>query len=214
MVTKNGSTVAEQAEEAPPAKAIELTPLRTAVAVITIEGVTPLIVNRWSEKAREMMNAAQQGRARVKKPPKDPEADFQASRYLLPDGRDAFPARAFKAAMVNACSQFDGITKVLTKQAIFIGGIGPDMLIPIEGEVSMREDQVRNATGVADVRFRAQISNWVATLNITYVSSALSQSTIVSLLDAAGFGGVGDWRPSAPKSASGTYGMFKVRRDV
>jgi len=30
-------------------------------------------------------------------------------------------------------------------------------------------------------------------------------------VDAGGNGGVGDWRPSAPKSLTGTFGRYEVR---
>lgn len=212
MATKNGNTAVAEKEETL-GKAIELAPLVTRTHLISIVGLTPLILNRWSEKAKLQMSGKQQGKAQTKKPPKDPEADYQAARYLLPDGRDGMPSGAFKAAIVNACSHFDGVTKVLTKQAVRVEGVGPDLLVPIVGEISMREDMVRNATGVADIRYRPQFWPWSTTLVITYVASALSESALISLLDAAGFGGVGEWRPSAPKSASGSFGMFKVARN-
>ena len=31
-----------------------------------------------------------------------------------------------------------------------------------------------------------------------------------ALVDAAGIGGVGEWRPTSPKSATGSYGTFRV----
>lgn len=186
--------------------------LKTATIFVQIEGVTPLIPHRWSEKARKMMLDAQTGKATTKKPPKDPQADFEASLYVHPDGWYGMPATAFKAAIADAARYFDkSITITGLKRSVFVIGHGPDQLVRIGGsEPQMREDTVRNASGVADLRYRGQFDPWEATLAIEYVDALYTAETIVNLVDAAGLGGVGDWRPSAPKSNSGTYGRFQV----
>jgi hypothetical protein len=180
---------------------------------IPIRGVTPLIVNRWSEKAKQLMLEAQQTKARPKKDPKDPVANFEASRYRFPDGRDGFPATAFKASIVHAARLFDGITQVLLKQSIIVLGetVGQEQLVPLAyGAVTMREDTPRNANGVADLRYRAQFWPWSATLYVRTIGGQFDEDSVLALVDAAGSGGVGEWRPTAPKSATGTYGCFEV----
>ncbi len=124
------------------------------------------------------------------------------------------PATAFKSAIADAARHFDGVAIVTVKQSIFVSGEGPDQLIPIEGEITMREDMPRNATGVADLRYRNQIYPWRAELEIEYLASALTVDAILALVDAAGNGGVGDWRPSAPKSKSGTFGRWQVTGEI
>lgn len=200
------------------AAGVKLRRLERAVYEINVEGTAPLIVNRWSEKARAMMLAAQQSSARQKKDPKDPQALFEASRYRLGDGRDGFPATGFKAAIVHAGRLFEGVTQVLLKQVIRVhgevvsldGGFG-DQIVPITyGEITMREDTPRNASGVADLRYRAQYWPWSATLRVETIPGQIDLDSLVSLVDAGGVGGVGEWRPTAPKSATGSYGTFKV----
>lgn len=178
---------------------------------VPIRGTAPLIVNRWSEKAKQMMLDAQQTKARAKKEPKDPVANYEASRYRFPDGRDGFPAPAFKASIVHATRLFDGITQVLVKQIVTVIGEGKDQLVPIDfEEVTMREDTPRNASGVADLRYRAQFWPWSATLHVRTIGGQFDIESVFALVDAAGIGGVGEWRPTAPKSATGTYGTFEV----
>ena len=190
---------------------IELRRLERVVFEIPIRGTAPLIVNRWSEKAKQMMLEKQTTSARAKKQPKDPVANFEASRYLLPDGRDGFPATAFKAAIVHAARLFEGITQVQLKQTIVVLGEGPDQLVPIDyGEITMREDTPRNASGVADLRYRAQYWPWSAVLRVRTIGGQFDRSSILSLVDAAGIGGVGEWRPTSPHSATGTFGTFEV----
>jgi hypothetical protein len=185
--------------------------LQRVVFEVPIQGTSPLIVNRWSEKAKAMMLAAQQTKARPKKEPKDPVANFEASRYRFEDGRDGFPATAFKAAIVHASRLFDGVTQVLVKQTVLVIGDGPDQLVPIEyGDITMREDTPRNASGVADLRYRAQYWPWSTTLRVRTIEGQFDNESILALVDAAGIGGVGEWRPTSPKSATGTYGTFEV----
>lgn len=202
----NGSTDQERAE-------VQLRRLERVVFEIPIQGTSPLIVNRWSEKAKQMMLEAQQTKARPKKDPKDPVANFEASRYRFPDGRDGFPATGFKASIVHAGRLFDGITQVSLKQIVRVIGetVGQEQLIPLTyGEITMREDTPRNASGVADLRYRAQYWPWSCTLQVQTIKGQFDHESILALVDAAGHGGVGEWRPTAPKSATGTFGAFEV----
>jgi len=197
--------------KAPAEASIQLKRLERVSFEVPIIGTAPLIVNRWSEKAKEMMLAAQQSSARVKKAPKDPVSLYEASKYKLEDGRDGFPSSAFKAATVHAARLFDGVQMTKLRQVVTVVGVGGDQLIPIEyGSVRMREDTVRNATGVADLRYRAEYWPWSATLEVHTISGQLDYESLVALVDAAGIGGVGEWRPASKTSATGTYGTFMV----
>lgn len=182
---------------------------------VPIVGTSPLIVNRWSEKARNMMLAKQQTSARAKKEPKSPEALYEASKYRLHDGRDGFPVTAFKAAIVHAGRLFDGVTQVALKQMILVLGDGIDdrgdeLAALSYGEVLMREDTPRNANGVADLRYRAQYNQWSTSFRVRTIKGQFDEGSILALCDAAGVGGVGEWRPTSPKSATGTFGTFEV----
>lgn len=210
VLSSNG-TKAVEAEAEAEAPTFSLRRLERVVFEVPIQGTAPLIVNRWSEKAKAQMLSAQMTRARTKREPKDPVANFEASRYRFDDETDGFPATGFKAAIVHATRMFDGITQVLVKQTVIVIGQGPNQLIPLTyGEMTMREDTVRNATGVADLRYRAQYWPWSAVLRVRTIAGQFDQESILSLVDAAGIGGVGEWRPTAPKSATGTYGCFEV----
>lgn len=190
---------------------VDLVRIFPAVVKVPIRGTAPLIVHRWDEKAKQMMLNAQQSKTRVKKAPKDPEADFQASRYRIDDDRDGFPSVGFKAAIINAVTLFDGLTKVAVKQSLSVIGEGPDQLVPIEADAPiMREDCVRVGMGTADLRYRASYYPWSATLEVRYIERLVTEGSVLALVDAAGHGGVGEWRPSAPKSLTGTFGTFEV----
>jgi hypothetical protein len=157
-----------------------------------------------------MMLEAQQNKPRQKKEPKNPEQDAADATYWLDDGRPGMPATAFKAAIANAARYYDGITITQLKEAVFVHGEGTEQLVPIEGEITMREDTPRNASGVADLRYRNQLWPWQALLTVEFVATSLTAQAVVTLVDAGGNGGVGDWRPSAPRSKTGTFGQFRV----
>lgn len=194
---------------------ITLVSVPTETVEIPIVGITPLIVHNWSEKAKRQMLEKQMSRGtRIVKDPKDPEADYLSSRYIIDADGDGFPATGFKASIVGACRLFDGLPMTRAKTCIFVAGVGSAQLVPIVGKPEMREDMVRLETGVADIRFRAEYFPWSATLKVKYLPSMLNLSSLVALVNAAGLGGIGEWRPSAPKTASGSFGMFEVAMEV
>jgi hypothetical protein len=69
---------------------------------------------------------------------------------------------------------------------------------------------VRVDSGAPDIRFRAGFPEWSATLKIEFNENVIPLERLVALVNAAGRCGIGEWRPSSPKVASGTFGMFRV----
>lgn len=202
-------------------KIIQLRRIEDMVLTADIEGVTPVIPHRWSEKSLRMMRDKQMSATsapRARKEPKNPEEEAHDSCYWLDvkddDGnvstKGAVPATAFKAAMVGACRFYEGITMTQAKLLFYVEGEGPDQLVPVDGDPVMREDTPRNSGGTADLRYRMQFWPWSARLRIHFLPSMIGPDSVYALLDAAGKGGVGDWRPSSPKSATGTYGQFRL----
>jgi len=168
---------------------------------ITLVGDSPLICHAWSEKAKKQILDKQQKKARQARAAKDPRRDFEESLYRHPEGGYGFPAVAFKAAAVDACSHVEGITKVQARGAFHIVG----ELARLDGEPRMRADMVRVGLGTADIRIRAEFPAWSTTLDIRYNGNVLSMEQIANLFNTAGFAvGVGEWRPQK----DGSYGMF------
>lgn len=187
----------------------ELKELDIRTVEIKIRGLSPIILHRWSDKAKkEMLN--KQMKRTTGKQAKDPEEQFEESVYRIDDGTPGFPVDGFKKAMVRGAKSL-GLTMTDMKGAMFILGHysakEDRQLVPIYGDLSMREDTVRLSTGTADMRYRGQVANWTAVLKITYNAGIVSFDYIVNMLNAAGFGvGVGDWRPER----EGTFGRFEV----
>jgi hypothetical protein len=191
--------------------AVELQRLQDVELVVAIRGLTPYIPHRWSEKAKAMMPGHPGGDVvKQKKGLRQPTEEAESCLYRLEDGRLGMPATALKAAIVGACRFFDKPSMTECRQLIHVVGEGPDQLVPIEGELELHEDTPRNSNGGADLRYRFYITGWSAVVRVRFVPTSISAGSVVTLVDAAGRGGVGDWRPSAPKSNTGTFGTWRV----
>lgn len=169
---------------------------------LRLSGTSPLIVHKWSEKAKKQMLDKQMKRATQGKAAKDPEQDYRESLYIRDDGSYGFPAVAFKAAAVRAGTYCD-MKMIFLRGAFHVEGD----LVLIEGVPEPREDMVRVGMGTADIRYRPQFPKWATELEITYNSRALAAEQIIQLFEIAGFAvGVGEWRPEK----DGQFGRFRV----
>lgn len=195
------------------AAAIQIDRIAVEAISVPIIGTAPLIMHRFSEKAKRQMLDAMQGR-KTPKEPKDPQAEYEAAAYRFEDGGYGFPVIAFKAATVDA-SRFYGktVTKVGLRQFLFMrGDLGVDgqQLARIEGEPHLHEDVVRVGMSGTDLRYRPEFSEWRTTLHVIYVTSAMTRSSVLSLIDAGGMGvGIGEWRPEK----DGDFGTYMIDQD-
>lgn len=203
-------------------QSIMIPEIKVAQFTIRVVGDSPLIVHRWSEKAkREMLDKQMKVAKTQKHEIRDPVADFIDSLYwltpppeerteegfeaaLAAGARFGFPSTAFKASAVSAGYR-GGVTKdrVSTNAAFHIMG---DM-VEIAGTPEMREDMVRIGMGTADLRYRGEFKTWSAQIPIRYNQAVFTAEQIVNLFNLGGFGcGVGEWRPEK----GGSFGMYHV----
>ena len=183
----------------------DILPIDIRRAVIVLASDSPLVVHAWSAKAKQEILDKQMKKPRQAKEAKDPEALYEECFYRTPDKRYGFPAIAFKAAAVDACSHVSDLTKVAARGAFHIDG----EIIPLEDYTGpvQRQDMVRIAMGTADVRIRPEFPTWKATLNLRYNAGVLSLEQIANLFNVAGFSiGIGEHRPQR----DGQWGMFHV----
>lgn len=221
-----------------PAQAIELPRMRVNNVRFKLNGVSRLEILRFSEKARNMMLDKQMGKASAGKTAKDPLSLFKDSYYRIGDHL-CIPAVCFKAAGVNCANDIDQ-KQTEMRRAFFTNGIIDDKInldwVKIECPpldkadytewdekyekdlkwehsqgCSMVHRMVRNATGVADIRFRASFPKWSVNISVDYNESIISLENLLMLMNVAGFGnGVGEWRPASKESKTGTFGRWEV----
>ena len=181
---------------------VKLTGLAIDGLRLRLIGTSPLIVHKWSEKAKKQMLDKQMKRASQGKAAKDPDQDYRESLYIRDDGTYGFPAVAFKAAAVRAGTYCE-MKMVFLRGAFHVEGD----LVHVEGEPQRREDMVRVGMGTADIRYRPEFPKWATELDVSYNSRALAAEQIVNLFEIAGFAvGVGEWRPEK----DGQFGRFRV----
>lgn len=188
-----------------------------------IIGTSLLVTHQFDEKMRRQMEAKQQGVARGAREAKNPEAVFEGARYRLHDGTDGVPAGGIKACIVAGARGEESVTMTSSKGAVLVK---PDDIHanlvriltsdPDEGYVqpSSRTDICRNATGVADVRYRPQYWPWAMHLNLEVLPNLLSPSQLLQMIQHAGRAeGICEWRPGSPKSKSGQWGTFRLANE-
>ena len=180
--------------------------------LVPIIGTAPLIMHKWSEKAKRQMLDAQQGRKKAKEI-RDPEADYEASLYHTGDGGYGFPVIAFKAATIRG-AKLAGVKMTDARQMFFVHGDMSDdktqELAPIIGEPRMREDMVRVGMGT-DLRYRAEFLEWKTVLSVEFYDAFISQESLLSLLNFGGESvGVGEWRPEK----NGQNGTYRIDTDA
>jgi hypothetical protein len=185
-------------------------------------GTAPLIVHAFPEKARKQMLDKQMKVAKGGRDARDPLAEVEDAKYILPDGRHGFPAVAFKACAVTACTSLSDVTKTAARQAFRVKGLGMDAKGVIDGsfvrtalvpliahEPTVREDVVR-LSGIGrtpEMRYRPEYSIWGVELDIVLNPQVISAGQLGSMFQAAGHGvGVGDYRPER----DGDCGTFDV----
>jgi hypothetical protein len=189
----------------------EIPRLSAETMLVPIVGTSPLIVHKWSEKAKREMLDKEQGRKHVREI-RDPDADYKSSLYLTDGGGYGFPILAFKSATIGAARYFGKSVRMTElRQFLFFTGVPSDdhtmFLTPIDGEPRMREDMVRVGMNGTDLRYRAEFVDWSAVLSVTFVPNSISRNSVLSLIDAGGMGvGVGEWRPEK-RGQNGTYAL-------
>lgn len=189
---------------------------------ITIIGDSPLLMRRFSEKAKQQLLDIQTKKAKTTKEIRDPWADMiDGLNWLTPmpenkteegfnealanGAKFGFPAVGLKQSAISAAYRAG-----LSKNKVELQGLFhiPDEFIVIEGVPEMREDYVKiPKTGAADLAFRGEFKQWKSTFTINYIDGIYSIEQIINFINLGGFTvGIGEWRPEK----GGSFGRFHV----
>lgn len=180
---------------------------------IKIVGTSPLIVNKWDDKAIQSIKIKVTGGKKEKPGARNPEEEFNNKRYRFKDGGDGFPVNAAKALIINACRNTEHkMTEV--KQYFHVRGDEEDSFLFRLNykEIVCREDimSLAKSGAGADIRWRPQYNGWSAIWMIDFDSDCISTEQIIDLVVKGGkFCGLGEWRPNSKKP--GTFGTFEIK---
>lgn len=202
-----------------------ISPANIVSTTIKIRGVSPLVQNKFSKKAREKMMAdmatkASDKKAKSARPPRDYDEDFKQCQHVAVADWHGIPCAAFRAAMVDACRTV-GLVMVKAKMSLFIMPDGFDRddgtpLVRILSDTPPErlESLVRNDNGGADVRIRAMWRKWSANVSIEFDADMISPTSVVNLLDRAGRQvGIGEGRNFSKNSVGQGWGVFTVETE-
>jgi hypothetical protein len=197
---------------------LQITAPNMQVAAFAIEGASPLVLNKFSKKAEEIMMATQRAGQTAKKgqkrEPKNFEECYEQARYKADDGGwDGIPAIAFRAAMVSAC-RLVNFKMTFAKQAFGILQDGKEGAIPLvritKGDPKMFTQAVRNANGNADIRARPMWdAGWQAIVRVRFDADLFKLVEIANLLSRAGLQvGIGEGRMASRDCVGCGWGEF------
>lgn len=175
-----------------------------------IEGVSPLLMNRFTEAAQEKVSAATTASFQGKKG--TPREQAEPKLYRREDGKPFIPAANLLAAIVQAGSFIkSGKSKLTTmKSSLVPAGVGISevelLLTGAPWEVDSRA-VVIPATGGRVMCHRPRFDAWKLACTLEIDDELFSDALVRELLDLAGKRiGLGDFRPAR----RGPFGRFKV----
>lgn len=177
---------------------------------ITIEGVTPLLMNRFHEAAQQASSAGTSAVLLGKKG--TPKEQAAPKVYSDSQGRPVVPGPNIFAAIVQAGTFIKaGKSKVTTaKSSIVPAGLSmvelECLLTPRDWEVDSRA-VVIPSTGGRVMAHRPRFDAWKVSFTLDVDTTVFNEAVVRELVDFAGQRvGLGDFRPAR----KGPFGRFKV----
>lgn len=208
---------------------IQIPEIKIKEAELTIVGDSPLLIHKFSEKAKAEILQKQMKKAKTAKEAKVPFKDFMMSLHWItrmPDimkiedeeklneiftdavkkgAKFGFPTIGIKQSAISAAYR-NGLAKnKVSLQGMFhIKG----ELAEITGNLKMREDYCKIPMGGADIVYRGEYdTGWKCKFVVVYDSGSISLEQIVQMINLGGFAcGIGDWRIEK----GGNFGSFHV----
>ena len=199
---------------------VTITPPNLKTVEFELNGTAPYVQLRFSEKAMNLMRAKHELGSVAKKDKKRAARnfndDYKNAFHMSVQGWHGIPASSFRNAMISAC-RICGFQMTKAKLAVFAEADGFDKvdgipLIKIQGKPHSVTHQVRNATGVADLRVRAMWDKWSCKLRLRYDADLFSLEDISNLLARVGEQvGIGEGRPDSKMSGGMGWGTFRIK---
>lgn len=200
---------------------ILIKPPNMKCAMFVLRGTTPLVMNKFSHKARMQIKSTQQAGSTAKskkvREPKDFEKNCEEAKHISEEGWCGIPASAFRCAMIGAC-RIVNFQMTKAKLSVFVEADGYDKddgtpLVKItKGKPHYSEHTVRNDSGVCDIRARPMWDRgWETNLIVRWDADQFTANDVSNLLARAGMQvGILEGRPSSKDSCGMGWGLFEV----
>jgi len=191
-------------------------------ADIEIEGLTPLVQNKFSAKAKakmmDTMAAGSTAKSKKTREARNYDDDFLQAQHISEEGWNGLPAPAFRSAMISAC-RLVGFQMTKAKLSLFVLHDGIDAedgtpLVKLKADTPERHEAlVRMNFTSTDIRIRPMWRKWGATVRVQWDADQFTIADVVNLMDRAGLQvGIGEGRPDSKTSTGMGWGQFRVVR--
>lgn len=185
---------------------VVIDPLLIATLKVKIMGLTPLLLNRLSDKEKQSMLDKQMGKGSEKNKIRDPKQEVEDKIHKMTGNRVGIPIVSLKKSMVEAAPYLD-VDKKLIRGSLFILP-EENNLIPISYKKMVINEAITRDSGInrtPRTTFRPEFRDWFCEFTVKYNAKQITPEQIFGLLKLSGFHiGVGSWRPMT----DGTYGQF------
>lgn len=199
---------------------LQISPPNIVQAKFKIIGTAPLVIHRFSQKARIQMGDKMKAGSTAKKGKQREKANFDElyneARYISPEGWDGFNVAAIRNGIISAC-RLVGFKMTLAKLSVFVEADGRDAkapefgLIRIYGKPRLFESIARVETGQAYVCVRPIYDEWNAIVRIRYDADQFTVGDVANLLARVGEQvGIGEGRPDSKNSPGMGWGTFRI----
>lgn len=185
--------------------------INTRRIIIKIVGTSPLIMHRFSFKARQELlspspkkNTAERASTLKHNPP----VEFRECLYRNRDPKAPalfhLPNGTIHGSLASAALDIPGATKASIERLTRVIGNVDLFGVP---KLFMAMVRSSDMARTPDVRTRPIFEKWACSVEIEYKTDPLTDNQILNLLSAAGFlVGVGDWR----RQKGGDFGAYRV----
>lgn len=196
-------------------KTISIPPLEKKYAMITITGLSPLLVHKMSAKSKKQMSDKDQKKAKAGREARDPHQEFLDSMYTFKKGKKTcygVPISGIKNCAVSATKFIDGIFQTTALGAFHVLDETKSGLAEIQSKSGPQFDERMVRIGrppnkIAQIRYRARFDDWKISFKVVLNPRAISVEQLANLFENAGFSiGLCEHRPEK----KGQNGMFEV----
>lgn len=176
---------------------------------VVIEGITPLLQNRFTEDAQADIMNKQGGKASVGRKPRNPQDIAHNALHSMNSGGPpyGFPSGGIQKAMAMAGYRFANQKTTEVNGAVNVLGD----LLEIEGSEPVRDSRpakIPGRNGSWTIAHRGRFDSWGIRVPIRYNASIITLEQILNLVSLAGFSvGIGCFRVEN----KGTFGQFRIK---
>jgi len=185
---------------------VKTSPIMVATMKIKIKGESPLLMEKFSDRSRQLLLDAVTGKGKEKRKNRDLKLEVQEKIHKCSNGKPGIPAMAFKRALVEMSPYVEGLDKKRVRGSVYVIGD----LVPLKYKKMTVHKTLGRDAGINRAPreiWRPMFDGWSCELNIRYNAAQMTPQQIVELLKLAGFqNGAGGWRPQC----GGQFGMFSV----